>query len=679
MHLFTKFALPIAVVSRLAIWPLSSATLSQMSTSHRAAVSVVDEGPANPSPANQTQTIARLSDEELAKASITIDAIINADLEKLSLKALPKTKDDQFLRRVYLDLAGRIPTVEEAAAFYANKKGDKRDSLIKTVLGSQAHVHHMFTWWADLLRAGSTLQDKYTGAPYIDWIKNSIKANKPFDKMVYEMVTAEGPALARGNGATGFWVTDKGMPQDNMANTVRVFLGTRLACAQCHDHPFDKWTRKEFFEMVAFTEGVETQTGNKEYKNALKGVGGKNPPANLNNIANDFGEKIGLKVTAGSNGGMTALPKDYQYKDGRPGEKIKALTMFEDDILKGEKSSTARDTYAKWMTSPENPRFALVVANRIWKKLMKVGFIEPVDDFTDETVSKNKELADYLTKLMVSVKFDLRKFQEIVASTEAYQRQAITEDEDKMDFHYHGMPLQRLSAEQVWDSLMTLTVANVDSLKGEGAEPDYKFYDEYKNKTTEQIAEVILKMSQSSERLGEIKKELKELKGQTKGGKEAASQQAKIESLMKEQEKLMAAGNDKKRNRYTGLGPLRRASELSSPTPPSHFLRVFGQSDRFVIENSTDSLNLTQSLDLMNGMVETTILGDEKSVLSQQLAKVKSPSDTIQVIYFAVLSRMPTSSEVSFGNRVMSLAPNKRGAEYLSWALINSAEFMFNQ
>ena len=681
MHLFAKFAIPMALVSGLAVWPLSSATLSQMATTHRADASVVDEAPANPTPANPTASVVPLSDEELTKAASNIDAIINADLEKAGLKALPKTKDEQFLRRVYLDLAGRIPTIEEAGAFYANKKGDKRETLISTLLASEAHIHHMFTWWADLLRAHSRLQDRYTGAPYIDWIKNSIKANKPFDKMVYELVTAQGPALARGNGATGYYVADKGMPEDNMANTVRVFLGTRMACAQCHDHPFDKWTRKDFYEMVAFTDGVQTITPSNIYRNAVKKLGGNNVLASTAAQGQSFGESVFMSVSPGNNGGSVALPKDYQYKDARPGQKISALTMFEDDILKGGKSISARETYAKWMTSAENPRFATVIANRMWKKLMKVGFVEPVDDFMDETVVKNKELGDYLSKLMISVKFDLRKFQEIIASTDAYQRQAITEDEDKMDFHYHGMPLHRLSAEQVWDSLMTLTIANVDKVKGDGAEFQYKLYDENKDKTPEQIAEIILKVGKARERVDEIRKEMATLREQMKNSKEVASLKAKMETLASEQAKLQASADPTGYSpaRYAGNGPMRRASELSSPMPPSHFLRVFGQSDRYVIENASDSLNLTQSLDLMNGLVESTILGDDKSVLSQQLAKAKSPNDKVQVIYFAVLSRAPTSSEISFGNRVMSLAPNKRGAEYLSWALINSAEFMFNQ
>jgi hypothetical protein len=124
----------------------------------------------------------------------------------------------------------------------------------------------------------------------------------------------------------------------------------------------------------------------------------------------------------------------------------------------------------------------------------------------------------------------------------------------------------------------------------------------------------------------------------------------------------------------------RRASELASPMPPGHFLRVFGQSDRFLIDNASVSMNMTQSLELMNGMVEQTILTDDsKSVLRKTIDSVKTPDAKVTILYVAILSRMPTSREMSYGLKVMSLAPRRRGPEYLGWALLNSASFMFNE
>jgi hypothetical protein len=433
--------------------------------------------------------------------------------------------------------------------------------------------------------------------------------------------------------------------------------------------------------MAAFTDGVDAHVPLREYRRAVAKIGGNNVPSSLRTITLRFAETFGVTVTAGSNNGTAALPRDYQYKDGRPGQKLSAMTLFEDDILAPKKNLTVRESYATWMTSPDNPLFAKVVANRIWKKLMKVGFIEPVDDFNDETKAANEALADYLTRVMVSVKFDLRKYQAIIAATKAYQRQVLTEDEDHMDFHYQGMPLRRLTAEQVWDSLMTLTVAGIDGVRGPSPDAYYKLYEEYKNKSIEQIAEMALNAGRARERLGQIGGELAKIQEQLKNGGDRAKLQGELERLRAEEQKLKANANPAGSGpvRLRGVGDLRRASELPSPMPPGHFLRVFGQSDRNLTDNATDVIDLTQALDLMNGMVESVILGDDKSVLSQELAKATAPSDKVKVIYFAVLSRLPTSYEVGLANRVMSLAPNRRGAEYLSWALINSAEFMFNQ
>ena len=120
-------------------------------------------------------------------------------------------------------------------------------------------MSRQFNFYADLLRIKTRVR-RVNGQPYIDFVKDSLESNKPFDQLVRELLTSKGAMLERGNGATGYFLRDQGMPEDNMSNTVRVFLGTRLECAQCHDHPFDKWTQRQYFEMVAFTGGMKYQT-----------------------------------------------------------------------------------------------------------------------------------------------------------------------------------------------------------------------------------------------------------------------------------------------------------------------------------------------------------------------------------------------------------------------------------
>jgi len=663
MYLATKIVLPLAIIAGLAVSPFGT----QFMHAGRGGL------PDVPLPAPEAAPAAAEAAEEdpvIKEATKNIDAMLDAAIAgQPGLKVQPKTKDEQFLRRVYLDLAGRIPTFEEAGEFSASHKKDKRELLVKKLLASEAYVSNTFTWWADLLRAKTRLQDRYDGTPYIDWIKQSIRENKPYDKFVYELVSSQGPATSRGNGATGYYVADAGMPQDNMANTVRVFLGTRLSCAQCHDHPFDKWTRKNFFEMAAFTEGTDVKTNEGDISRAMKKVSA-NVPYAADQIARRVGETLGVQITNGTAGAIN-LPRDYQYKDARGGQRVTAITLFKDDILKDNKSSP-REAYGKWMTSPENPRFTMVIANRLWKRLMRVGLVEPLDNFEDETKASNPELMELLVKLMKDVKYDMRKFQEAICNTNAYQRQTITTEANRFKFFHEGMPLRRLTAEQMWDSLMTLTIADVDAQKGRGANHLYKFYDANKDKSTEQIATMVVKAGEAADQIDEMEKEIRELRGKNEG---------KIKELQAKQNGLRPA-SDVFTPYYDASGkdsPHLRASELQSPMEPGHLLRVFGQSNRLVIDNSSSSLNLTQALELMNGMVESTVFGDEKSVLKQKLALVKSNDDKVRMLYVAILSRMPNSNELAYGFKVMSLAPNKRGIEYLGWALINSAEFAFNE
>ena len=188
-----------------------------------------------------------------AAASKKIDKLVGAEFRKKQMRPLGKSTDEQFVRRAYLTATGRIPTYEEATTFISSEEPDKRPKLISQLLDSDGYNMHSFNWWADLLRATDEFQNT-SGAPYIKWIKDSIAENKPYNKMVHELVAAKGGGWQ--NGAVGYYVRDSGMLKDNMANTTRIFLGTRIECAQCHNHPFDSWKQTQFYEMAAFTNGI---------------------------------------------------------------------------------------------------------------------------------------------------------------------------------------------------------------------------------------------------------------------------------------------------------------------------------------------------------------------------------------------------------------------------------------
>ncbi len=186
-----------------------------------------------------------------------IDSLIAANLKQQKLEPNAPIDDATFLRRTYLSIAGRIPTIEEAEAFHSAKYPNKRERLIEDLLNSDAFASHFYNFWADILRVTEDGPGKNAVYNYQLWLKKSLSENMPYDQFVYELVSARGKTWE--NGATGYYHRDRGMPLDNMSNTVRIFLGTRLECAQCHNHPFDKWTQMDYYQMAAFSHNISAR------------------------------------------------------------------------------------------------------------------------------------------------------------------------------------------------------------------------------------------------------------------------------------------------------------------------------------------------------------------------------------------------------------------------------------
>lgn len=674
---------------------LGVAALGWQWPADRAALPVVHLDDQAPAAAPAQPSVQPLDAASLKSASATIDKLVNAQLAQKNIKPLGRTSDEVFVRRVYLDLIGRIPTLEESQAFIKQRSSDKREKLVKNLIGSEGYLSHQYTFWADLLRVSTRLQNRYPGQAYIDWIKQTLRENKPYDKFVAELIQAEGAALARGNGATGYYVRDTGMPLDNMSNTIQVFLGTQLACAQCHNHPTDKWTQMDYFKMAAFTAGTAVKKGYRDNPKMKRGPEMRElaqkireAPPQVRNTMRTLTETVGLGV-ADNDSATVKLPHDYQYADAKPGSKVDAHPMFGEALFdNGGKGTTPRAAYASWMTS--QPRFAQVIANRLWKKAMGTGLIEPVDNFTDETVASNPELMDFLTRVMVSVKFDLRKFQEILYATEAYQRDAVKQDVAEDAYAFQGHKLRRLTAEQVWDSLMTLAVSDIDTHKGIDASHLHEMYEKHKDESPQELFALASSMAGKREEAQKLRAEFIELrqkiaKEPNGAGKAKLIQQMKAladrrDELMNQadpmaKKKILGQGQGAgARDAKSGIGNLLRASELSSPAPNGHFLRTFGQSDRELIDNSTDSGAVTQALSLMNGLIEPDILSN-RSVLSSNVLKGSNAEAKVRILWQTILAREPTSKELSMAARVV--AAHADGAKDMAWALINSNEFIF--
>ncbi|MCB1064694.1 MAG: DUF1549 domain-containing protein [Verrucomicrobiae bacterium] len=401
-----------------------------------------------------------MAKQDSSGPSAQIDALMAKFWKEKGVEPKPVVDDATYLRRLYLDVAGRIPTAEEARKFLADNSEGKRARLVDELLASEGYVNHYFNYWADILRINSQQGGGQNVVPaYIEWVKGALRENMPYDDMVRELIVADGNY---DSPATGYYYRDRGMPLDNMANTVRVFLGTRLECAQCHNHPFDTWTQMDFFHMAAFSYGVDVRNRGGMLQDVQNEIQrdkeiSREEKNDLRRAFQEISRPLRNNPEVGYNPEkLPELPHDYKYEDAKPKDKIDAATMFGSEVTI-ESPGARLESYAAWMTSPENPRFTKVIANRLWKRAMGLGLVEPVDEWMEETSAVNPALLDFLEKQMVAMDYDMKSFLRMLFNTQLYQRGAVADDlEDPAAFAFTGPVMWRMSAEQIWDSVVTL-------------------------------------------------------------------------------------------------------------------------------------------------------------------------------------------------------------------------------
>ena len=609
--------------------------------------------------------------------------------------------DETFLRRVYLDVVGRIPSLEESARFLDSKDADKRGKLIGELLGSEGYVSHMFNWKADLLRVNTLrLAAQQPGKLYDDWVKDAIRSRMPYDEFVRQLITASGYLWE--NGAVGFYLRDLGMPLDHMSNMTRIFLGTRIECAQCHDHPLEPITQKDFYQMVAFTFGVSnlgkpggySPDNVKQWPELKAKLAAMGSDKALNDSVS--GTIAPLKRLTLDTEMLLKFPENYRYDLALRGQSVEPRTLFGDEAVVND--GNRRKAFAEWMTSPRNPRFAKNIANRLWKRVMGAGLIEPVDSFSALPNPEHAELMDFLTQTMIGLKFDERSFMAVLLNTRLYQSEAVRETpEPAAVFALRGPQLRRLSAEQIWDSHLVLLVKDLDERKSVFRLEGTMDTDRLK-KLTVMTAEEIIAQARIDRAEHTRNREFNLLRAQQL--KELAA--AKESGDAKEVKRLTAAhakankaflGSEMKATdtepdgeaavkeidpRWKSLPTsFIRASETPLPLPLGHFLRQFGQSDRREIDAFNRDPNTTHSLALMNGDLTTQILKD-KSLLRRQLAASKSKGDErTQLIYRAILVRSATAEELA--ELAVRTKDSPSPEQDIIWALLNSPEFLFNQ
>ena len=590
----------------------------------------------------------RLSAGQLATAAAEIDRHVRSGLTKGKQQPNPPANDEVFVRRIYLDAAGRIPTSEEAEKFLNDRRSDKRARLIDELLLSAGYRSHQFNWFADMLRFKSGIKRANFGL-YQRWLKDGIMTNRGWDRTVYGLLTAEGSLAS--NGASGYLLRDTGMPLDSLSNTLTLFLGANVSCAQCHDHPLADWTQREFYEMAAFFGAADVSSRDP------RKVGNKIKDQHLSkqDVMHAVAQNMYRVKTGPKN--LLKFPEDYAYDDAKPGSRVDPkLVAWEEGERKGDaydvdlgRPKNYRDSFAKWMTHPENPRFAANIANRLWQRMFGIAVKEPIEDLDDLDAASNPALLRHLAGVVVSQQFDLREFQRIVFNTRAYQSAANSTPAigDIDDYLFPGPVLRRMTAEQAWDSILTLGFgAEIDGYQTDFSHQTTRFAFDYDNSSEAAVRQRTMALKQA---------------GYLNGSKKRLGENDLV---------------DKRRvpQRF-GRSYVLRASELTQPAREDHFLRMFGQSSRDLADDGSREGNIPQTLMLMNGDFQSLLTGDD-SRLMRAASQTRNKSTVVEVLYQAFFSRAPTSSEQQTIRRAMTKGTTR---EELAWTLFNTPEFLFIQ
>jgi hypothetical protein len=377
-------------------------------------------------PALKPSLAAKLDAASLARA---IDQAIDARLAAEKVAPSPRADDAEFCRRLYLDLAGHIPTAEQAAAFLDNPDPDKRAKLIDQLLANDDYGKHMADVWMNLLVKRNSDNRFVRFDPLAEWLARNFNENSPWDKMVRDLMTAEGDQDA--NPAVTYFLANNSVDKIT-DNTTKVFLGVQLQCAQCHNHPFASWKQADYWGMADFFKKV-TLTGPRN-PNRQDGVPG---------------------IAEGAKGRRAALPDSAKDVPARflGGEPV--------DLAGKDKD---RPLLAKWMTAADNPYFARAAVNRAWFQLFGRGLVNPVDDVAGVGEPSHAQLFVDLADQFASNGFDLKMLYRTLCNTRAYQRTSKpTADNAASDpALFARMAVKVMTPEEQYDSLTMVLAPGKD-------------------------------------------------------------------------------------------------------------------------------------------------------------------------------------------------------------------------
>ncbi len=372
--------------------------------------------------ANAPPTAAALP----ADPSARIDALVAKKQRQLGLSPSPVCDDRTFVRRVFFDLIGTLPKPEELTAFLTDKRPDKRARLVDALLARPEYADYWTLKWGDLLRSNRTNLGPKGMWSFTNWIHDQMQQNRPLDQFARELILAQGSTFT--NGPSNYYRVASD-PQSLAETTSQVFLGVRLQCAKCHNHPFEKWSQKDYYQFAAFFARVGLK-GSEEF-----GLFGNEQVVRINDGGEVTHPKTGAVMVPTPLGvQLASLPDGKRPDPDADGDRRRAL--------------------ADWLTSKNNRLFARNLANRYWGYLLGKGIVNPIDDERVTNPPTNAELLDMLADELVRHNYDVKSLLRAICLSQTYQRSSQATPENIKDelFFTHYLP-KRLPAETLLDAI----------------------------------------------------------------------------------------------------------------------------------------------------------------------------------------------------------------------------------
>jgi hypothetical protein len=562
---------------------------------------------------------------EFARFNNAIDEPVFKKLQALRLPPSPLCDDASFLRRTRLDLTGTLPSPEEVRSFLANERNDKRSRLVEDLLKGPEFVDYWTLQLDDLLQNRKERDHDVRGTKGVrsfqTWLRGEVAANRPWNELAREIITASGDVVH--TPQLGYYITLVGEKQraeeseigDGVAQS---FLGTRIGCARCHNHPLERYTQDDYYHFAAFFSKVSLKRESPEAGKTALSISSREEleqQKQIIQIEKALAEaEAALKEKEGEElekAHKKVIEQEKKLSDARKQmEKLlsKMPTITQPRTKKPMTPQTLdrspviyhagddlRGRLADWITDPANPNFSGAMVNRLWKHFMGAGLVEQVDDLRASNPPSNPELWKFLNREFVAHHFDLKHVMRLIVNSRAYQLSSSTvsgnENDRRFYSHYYA---RRLPAEVLMDAISAAT-----------AVPDT----------------------------------------------------------------------------FAGYPVGIRAIQLPEPGVSSYFLTLFGRSDRVTAcacERSGD-VTLPQLLHLNNGEEITRKLGEADGRLGRLLKNCKDDAQCINAIFAATLSRQAREKEKEAALQVLA-GGDKREDVFrdLFWAILNSKEFAFN-